>query len=504
MPSAPLRSSIASTLGLAIFGLAALLHGEVFAAPPTEADFRITYFPTNEYGERRTTALSTNEMNWLIGQARCECEQDLVVRIARDTSSGNAVDAVQLNAYVGQQCATAQAMPGVTQYDPCVLVTSGLPAVFQNAPEFAFSPLWLAVGVTDVNNQSLGSAEASGTCGGLSGQGGVWMCAGLTECMMGSFFMQGTANNNIAADGTPQGVAYDFVPPLTAPTNFTASPGDSAVEISWDATSIADISGYRLLCADAEGNPLDIYDYDPPSAADLVTGQHYFTRENLCPGGVFGPDYDPEAEGWPSEDETGTDTGSETGTDTGDTGTDTTDTGTDTTDAGTDTTDTSTDTGTDTGGESCTVGSLGCLCGEGDTCDAGLECSPQGFCGNPATSAGMLTLDWDYVCSGHISASSQSYRVEGLENGVDYQFLLVAYDFAGNPVEVSAADVITGRPVETYGLWEQCEEQGNVCGEPGFCAVVEPTRSSLVFGLLALGLVGGVPLLVRARRRRVA
>lgn len=470
MPSAPLRSSIASTLGLAIFGLAALLHGEVFAAPPTEADFRITYFPTNEYGERRTTALSTNEMNWLIGQARCECEQDLVVRIARDTSSGNAVDAVQLNAYVGQQCATAQAMPGVTQYDPCVLVTSGLPAVFQNAPEFAFSPLWLAVGVTDVNNQSLGSAEASGTCGGLSGQGGVWMCAGLTECMMGNFFMQGTANNNIAADGTPQGVVYDFVPPLTAPTNFTASPGDSAVEISWDATSIADISGYRLLCADAEGNPLDIYDYDPPSAADLVTGQHYFTRENLCPGGVFGPDYDPEAEGWPSEDETGTDTGSETGTDTGsETGTDTGDTGTDTTDTSADTTDT----GTDTGG------------------------------GDP-TSAGMLTLDWDYVCSGHISASSQSYRVEGLENGVDYQFLLVAYDFAGNPVEVSAADVIAARPVETYGLWEQCEEQGNVCGEPGFCAVVEPTRSSLVLGLLALGLVGGVPLLVRARRRRVA
>jgi hypothetical protein len=505
MPSAPLRSSVASTLGLAIFGLAALLHGEVFAAPPSEADFRITYFPTDEYGDRRDTALSTFEMNNLIGKARCECDQNLVVRIARDTSSGNTVDAVQVNAYVGQQCATAQAMPGVTQYDPCVQVASGLPAVFQNAPEYSFEPLWLAFGVTDVNNQSLGSAESSGTCGGLSGQGGVWMCAGLTECMMGNFFMQGTANNNVPPEGTPQGVGYDFVPPLTAPTNFNASPGDSAVEISWDATSIADISGYRLLCADAAGNPLDIYDYERPTASDLVTGQHYFTRENLCPGGKFGPDYDPEVDGWPS-DETGTDTGSETGTDTSgdttDTSGDTTDTSGDTTDTSGDTTDTGTETGTDTG--SCMIGELGCLCGEGDTCDAGLECSPQGFCGNPAAAAGMLSLDWDYVCSGHISASSQSYRVEGLENGVDYQFLLVAYDFAGNPVDVEAANVIMARPVETYGLWEQCEEQGNVCGEPGFCAVVEPTRSSLVLGLLGLGLVGGVPLLLRARRRRAA
>lgn len=471
MPSAPLRSSVASTRARATFGLvalAALLHGEALAAPPSEADFRITYFPTDEYGVRRETQLSTYEMNSLIGQARCECDQKLVVRIGRDTSSGNVVDAVQINAHVGQQCGTAQAMPGVSPYAPCVQVASGLPAVFQNAPEFPFSPIWLAYGVVgDV--QSIDSAEPDGTCDSFNGQGGVWMCAGNTECTMGNFFMQGTSNFNVGEGGTPQGVAFDFVPPLTAPTNFAASPGDGAVEISWDASSIADISGYRVLCADAAGNALDIFDYERPKASDLVTGQHYFTRDNLCPGGKFGEDYDPEGDDWADEGET------DTGTETGETGTDTSTDTTDTTDTTTDTSETSTetgDTGTDTGGD--------------------------------PTNEGLLSLDWDYVCSSHIAAASQSYRIEGLENGIDYKFLVVAYDVAGNPVEVAEADVIEARPVETYGLWEQCEELGNVCGEPGFCSVVEPTRTSLLFGLLGLGLVGGVPLLLRARRRRAA
>ncbi len=501
----PLRSAL-GLLGLTAGMTVVLLGGSAHAAPPTEADFRITYFATDEFGVK-DRQLSTQDMTSLVGQARCECEQQIVARISR--TSTPMVDNVQVLAMVGQQCAMAQLLPGVSPYSLCAQLVAGLPTVFQNGAEFRFDPIWLAYGVKDV--QDIAEAEPDGACTSLYGQGGIWMCAGATACMMADFFMQGASNSNIAMGGTAQGISFDFVPPLTPPTDFEAQPGDSAVNIVWNATSVADISGYRVLCADADGNPVDgAYKLDIPTATSLVNGQLYFTRDNLCPGGPFGENYTPDGMGW---DETGTDTGS---TDSGtDSGTDST-----STDSGTDSSSSDTECtpgaegcacvdGTCDEGLACTndicdpiacqAGEYGCLCDAG-ACDPGYECSPQNFCGLPTT--GVESLDWRYVCTPHIAGNSQSARIEGLENGVEYQFLVVAYDFAGNPL--SSGAIIKASPIQTNGLWEQCEAQGNICGEPGFCAVVEPSRSGVGWGLAGLALIGLAGWGVRARRRRSA
>lgn len=493
MASDSLRFTI-GLVGSAVGLLVALAGGTVHAAPPTEADFRITYFLTDETGDR-DRQLSAYDMSWIVGQARCECGQDLVARIGK--SGANMIDPVQIQAMVGQQCGIAQASPGISQYALCAQLVAGLPTVFQNGPEFYFDPIWLAHGSD--GPQSIDAAVPAGDCTSIYGQGGIWMCAGAPECMMGNFFMQGASNINTAMSEAPQGISFDFVPPLTPPSNFAAQPGDSAVEIVWDATSVGDISGYRVLCADSDGNPVPgAFDFDRPTATSLVNGQIYFTRDNLCPGGPFGADYDPNGMGWPDEP---TDTDTDTGT------------------------DTDTDSGTDT---ECTPGTDGCTCLEGDVCDDGLACS-NGLCdpiacqlGEPGCpcdagacdpgyecsqdlcvlpSSGIQSLDWSYICSPHVAGSSQSARIEGLENGTTYQFLVVAYDYSGNPL--SSGTLIEATPIQTNGLWEQCETQGNICGEPGFCAVVEPSRGfGWLFGGLAL--IGLTSWGIRVRRRRNA
>jgi hypothetical protein len=79
---------------------------------------------------------------------------------------------------------------------------------------------------------------------------------------------------------------------------------------------------------------------------------------------------------------------------------------------------------------------------------------------------------------------------------------VVAYDRAGNPV---FGETVTARPVPTNGLWEQCESQGNICGEGWNCAVVDDPRGGARGGWLLGGLglaFGGLGLGLMARRRR--
>jgi hypothetical protein len=106
-------------------------------------------------------------------------------------------------------------------------------------------------------------------------------------------------------------------------------------------------------------------------------------------------------------------------------------------------------------------------------------------------------MDWAYVCSGFMAPASSSGRISGLENGVEYQVLVVAYDRSGNPVP--ASDVLTATPRETTDLWEQCEQQGGICGEGGFCncRATHGTPDDDAAWLLLLALFG-------LRRRRAA
>ena len=120
------------------------------------------------------------------------------------------------------------------------------------------------------------------------------------------------------------------------------------------------------------------------------------------------------------------------------------------------------------------------------------------------SSDGIGSLDYAYVCSGHASFNAQGLRVSGLENETEYQFLLVAYDRAGNPNPIpnpnSPDGVFRATPRATTDLWEACEMAGGVCGKGGFCRIGTPGSEGPASGGLLL--LGG--LLVRRRRRAAA
>jgi cysteine-rich repeat protein len=140
---------------------------------------------------------------------------------------------------------------------------------------------------------------------------------------------------------------------------------------------------------------------------------------------------------------------------------------------------------------------------EGEDCDNGLNNSNNSSCSPDCTftaSAGMLSLDWDYVCSDHIPFSTKSYRIRGLENGKEYNFMLVPYDLIGNPAPVTT--IARGIPVETYDLWEQCEEDGGICGASGYCNVSDDSSGGLaLFSALAAFGLGGLGVANRRRNR---
>jgi MYXO-CTERM domain-containing protein len=515
------RSALRRATELTLVGLTALTalafpgSRPALAGSPSADDFQIVYFITDEQGQRGRQ-MTLQDMQLFVNQARCECEQKIISRI---TFQGSGVDAEQIFAMVGQNCALAQSAPGIGTYALCAQIATGLPQIFQVSAEYAFEPIWLAYGV-EGGVQAIEEATPKGQCSGQTGSGGIWMCAGINTCQMGDFFMQGSTNINIP-DGEPaSGIQFDFQPPVSPPSNFSASPGDSAVRISWQNTAPGDIAGYRVLCADENGNPVQTnYSFSPPTATSLAIGTNYYTAGNLCPGGTFGPGYsvdggttgdgDPgdgdPGDGDPGDGDPGDGDGDPGDGDPGDGDPGDGDPGDGDPDGCEEGTVGCPCIGGDEGEcidgscfegtcyPSCT-GELGCACTADNTCDEPLVCDGT-FCRLPAS--GIYSLDWAYVCSDHLGFNTNSTRIEGLENGKTYQFLVVAYDRAGNPV---SGEVIEARPVPTSGLWEQCENQGDICGDGWTCAVVDEP-GGLGWSLAALGLFGLGGLALRRRRR---
>src|SRR5690606_31574963 len=122
----------------------------------------------------------------------------------------------------------------------------------------------------------------TGEFAGQSAQGGVWMCAGVPNCQMGNFFMERTTNNNVPPRQPSTGIQFDDQTPVSVPTNFAASPGDSAVQITWQNLAPGDIAGYRVLCADENGDPINNgYSLSRPTATSIANKTIYYTQGNL-------------------------------------------------------------------------------------------------------------------------------------------------------------------------------------------------------------------------------
>jgi len=493
-------------------------------APPAEA-FDIRYFKTNADGSRGQ-AFDQFDFDRFINKARCQCGQQISTRIVLKPAMGAPYNlSTQIQSFVGTTCNTAETAP-VGQFRRCIKLKSGNAPQFQNEFNTNFHPVWLSSGVSLASGEDRNPSTAlsAGDCEArVEGQSGVWMCAdtnGMPNCQSDEFFITGSQNNNLPAD-MATGLRFDYLPPLTIPENIRALPGDSAVIVSWDVLP-GDVVGFRVLCEETDtGKPPPGKGYSGPALTAKQDGTIYFTKDNLCPDGPFstfqsGND-DPLAPGTTTDDSTTTDG---TGTTTDDSGTGTTTDGTGSTSGGTGGSVTCGDGVVDEGEEcddgdangdakACHSNCLEDVCGDGlkgptETCDSGEMNADDGLCRTDCTlngSAGLASLDWAYVCTEHLGFGSTSARIEGLENGKNYNFLLVAYDAAGNPLAVNT--VVTAAPVDTRDLWEQCKADGDVCGESGFCNVASDTRGDQLLGLGAVvGLGLGLRGLLRRRRKR--
>ena len=498
------------------------------ASVPGADAFDIRYYITDEDGNR-LRAMATTDFVQFVNQARCECGHQIETQIRLKSTQGVAYDNTKLiQTFVGTNCGTAETNP-VGQFRRCAMLKSSTAPDYVQGLNTTFHPVWLTNGIAIASGEIRDpqNAIAAGTCEGGQGESGVWMCAQtntMSGCQSDEFFISGTQNSNLPA-GMSSGIKFDFLPPVTQPESVEALAGDSAVVISWEVQP-GDINGFRVLCEEADtGKPPPGKGMDPPALDKIPNGTIYYTKANLCPDGPFSTFKSGSND--PIDTTDGTDTTGDSG---GTTGGDTDST---TTDATTDATGGTGGTTSDIVPPNCGDGVL--QAGEGEECDDGaengndkvchLDCKtdvcgdglqgPEEGCDNgadngegklcladctPSGSAGLINLDWSYVCSDHLAYNTKSVRIEGLENDKKYNFLLVSYDKSGNPVAYER--IITATPVDTRDLWEQCYAQGDVCGSSGFCNVSERGDPLLALGaLLGLGLgLGG--LLRRSTRMR--
>lgn len=441
------------------------------------ADFQITYVFTDGDGEPQPQLrLTSTDMSAYSNQASCQCGHLWGARVFLNNQVGTSYPlSTQIRTYVGANCELGQNSVGQQQF-PCVKVFEGLANDYDDGGILlSFEQIWLSSRVQSLSMQAVESAEPRLPCDpSQTGGGGIWICVesnGQPDCQGEEFVIKGDQSVNGSSSGGTGGtgstggtgmdtgagvssIQYDYVPPQSEVSGFQAEPGDGKVVISWTRAEVPDISGFRALCATMDGEPAVTGKITGvPTGRSRTNGKLYYTADNLCGADVVHE---------PDPDATETDGSTSTGD--------------------TDTTDGSTSgpirTSTSTGiGMSSTTGASS---GSGTT---------DGTGGDLADSV-LANLDWAFVCSDHVSATGTKIEITGLANDTEYQMIVVAYDNQGNPRIMS--DLLTATPIETSDFWEQCEQQGDLCGSGGFCNCTsepEPMNAAwLGTGLLALAL----------------
>ncbi|MFY0535103.1 hypothetical protein [Nannocystis pusilla] len=177
-------------------------------------------------------------------------------------------------------------------------------------------------------------------------------------------------------------IAFDFQPPLIEVEELTVEPADGGVVLHWELPITGDIQGFRVLCEEAATGASPGLDFPTPELGEVPNNNHYFTAGNLCGAQPFSTVKTAPA------DVTDPDT--------------------------------------------CGNG----VVEDGEACDDGDDNGPEGLCDESCelrVSPSLHALDWDHVCSDHISFNNKGMAIHGLENGKAYNFVLVSYDLFGNP-----------------------------------------------------------------------
>jgi cysteine-rich repeat protein len=466
--------------------------------PPADA-FTIRYWITNSEGVQVRT-MQSQDFKQFVNKARCECGHEIIAEVRLKATMSGYNQGTQVDAMVGTSCNTAEQAP-FGQFKRCAVFKSSVLSDYIKGITTGFHPVWLSNGVDpSSDDRDPATAPAVGRCDIGAGESGVWMCGwtnNIQGCQSDEFFITGTQNINVGMGG----IKYDFISPLAEIQTIDGLPGDSAIVLSWTLKSVGDIAGFRVLCEEADtGQPIAGKAQSKPALTAIPNGTFFYTKDLLCPGGPF-------STANISEEPSTTSTTGDGTTGDGTTG-DGTSTTTDTTGglylefaSSGSTSDASTSDGTS--GSTGTTG-VEAVCGngmaeEGEDCDDGNDVDDDGCLATCRfnISDSMRNLNWDYVCTGHIAYNTNSVRIEGLENGKNYNFLLVAYDLFGNPKAVDK--IVQAAPVETYDLWEQCAADGGVCGESGFCNVGNENGGLMAVSAITMLGLGGIGV---ARRRR--
>ncbi len=347
----------------------------VRAANPTAEDFDIRYYVSEPDGAD-SRVMTEGERLRFYNRARCECGQPVRTKIALKPGAEPYDNTTLFQALVGIYCDTAEENP-VGQFRRCGQLFSGTAPSLQNTVTVDFHPVFLSDGL-DLTSETRDVSDSrtipAGTCN-YEGESRVWICEqtnGIVGCQTDEFIVGDDPSTSPA-------LRHDFLPPLILPTAIEVTAADGGAQLHW-ASQVGDIAGFRVLCQRSDnGAPVEGLDFEPPEITDTPDGTNYFTTQDLCGGEPF----------------------------LGFTG----------------------------------VGGPAGSCGDGhvdagEACDDGEDNRDDGLCTSScqlAVSAGMQALSWDHVCSDVIRFNEKSVDIHGLENGVEYQLVLVAYDAAGNP-----------------------------------------------------------------------
>lgn len=126
----------------------------------------------------------------------------------------------------------------------------------------------------------------------------------------------------------------------------------------------------------------------------------------------------------------------------------------------------------------------------------------------PAAVAGQFPIHPAFICSDRISAAntgSFSTRVDGLENNVDYEMLVIAIDKNGNPS--ASQTIVEGRPVPSVNPLSavctnnpDCPVGFGCSAAPGTVSRAPQSQAGLSWLLSAAGALGVVATLRRRRK----